>query len=43
MVWAIDLDDSSLTKALGENIERPELPTYAPRPYFECGNIPDEL
>ncbi|KAF2124900.1 glycoside hydrolase family 18 protein [Dothidotthia symphoricarpi CBS 119687] len=44
MVWAIDLDDGTLTKALGANIERPELPTYKPRQYFECGEPPrDEL
>jgi len=41
MVWAIDLDDGSLTKALGDNIERSELPTYAPRPFYECGNRPE--
>jgi chitinase len=37
MVWAIDLDDGTLTKALGANIERRKLPTYKPRQYFECG------
>ncbi|KAF7672440.1 glycoside hydrolase family 18 protein [Alternaria burnsii] len=41
MVWAIDLDDGTLTKALGENIERRELPTYEPRNYFECGARPE--
>jgi chitinase len=41
MVWAIDLDDGSLTKALGENIKRPMSPTYTPRNFFECGNRPE--
>lgn len=42
MVWAIDLDDGTLTKALGDNIKRRELSTYPPLIAHECGNR-DEL
>ena len=41
MVWAIDLDDGTLTKALGENIERLPMPTYKPRQVYECGARPE--
>lgn len=44
MVWAIDLDDGTLTKALGANIKRRELPIYKPKINYECGVPPrDEL
>lgn len=41
MVWAIDLDDGTLTKALGANIKRPVLPTYPLQQYSECGAKPE--
>ncbi|KNG45018.1 glycoside hydrolase family 18 protein [Stemphylium lycopersici] len=41
MVWAIDLDDGTLTKALGKNIKRRPMPTYKPRQVFECGARPE--
>jgi chitinase len=41
MVWAIDLDDGTLTKALGNNIKRPELRTYQTRYVLECGARPE--
>jgi chitinase len=37
MVWAIDLDNSTLTKALSENIARLKPPMYTPKYYSECG------
>ncbi|KAI4678875.1 hypothetical protein J4E81_010603 [Alternaria sp. BMP 2799] len=41
MVWAIDLDDGTLTEALGENIARRKLPTYKPIQYSSCGERPE--
>lgn len=45
MVWAIDLDDGTLIKALGENIGRNEARLFNPKYSSECGNPPprDEL
>ena len=40
MVWAIDLDDGTLIKALGENIGRDEARLFTPKYFSECGNPP---
>lgn len=41
MVWAIDLDDGTLIKSLGENIERRKARLFKPKLFHECGMHPD--